>query len=240
MIISITGGKGGTGKTTVAINASIILSQLNKKVLLVDCDFGSGKCHGYLGTYSFKNISDLLKNEPIEKIIVKKHGIDFIDNPSGDEHMANMTNMERNIIIDNIVKVSENYDFVILDTSAGIGANVTSLLRISDQVFFVVQASNRESIIDSYQLAKKTILHNKEIGINFIMNMSDRELGGRQFVKLYNNCNNFLNKETKCLGHINKTKDVNRAITESMPFFVLNPHSKLSKQMILIVKEFLK
>ena len=71
-IIAVTSGKGGVGKTSLSVNLSILASQLNKKVLLVDADIHLGNVDLLLGIQPKYTIADVLSEKVELKDIIEK------------------------------------------------------------------------------------------------------------------------------------------------------------------------
>ena len=93
--IAIASGKGGVGKTTIAVNLSLTLRQMGSRVSLMDADFGLANAHILLGINPKKTIRDLLKNGlPLEDIIeTGPLGLRFI---SGGNGLIDILNIEKN------------------------------------------------------------------------------------------------------------------------------------------------
>ena len=68
--IAITSGKGGVGKTTIAVNLSIALKKISSEVYLLDTDLGMANSHVLLGVNPEHSISDVINNKKISEIIV--------------------------------------------------------------------------------------------------------------------------------------------------------------------------
>ena len=93
--IAVASGKGGVGKTTIAVNLAITLSQKGSKISLMDADFGLANAHIMLGVNPKRSIRDVLKNGlPVEDVIeTGPNGIKFISGGSG---LIDILNVEKN------------------------------------------------------------------------------------------------------------------------------------------------
>ena len=70
--IAIASGKGGVGKTTIAVNLALTLSQMGTKVSPMDADFGLANAHIMLGINPKKTIRDVLKNQMTVEDVIEK------------------------------------------------------------------------------------------------------------------------------------------------------------------------
>jgi len=59
-VIAVTGGKGGVGRSSVSVNLGIALSQMGRRVVLLDADLGLANIDVLLGLTAGLNISDVL------------------------------------------------------------------------------------------------------------------------------------------------------------------------------------
>ena len=154
-VISVTSGKGGVGKTNIAVNLALSLLRKNKKVLIIDADLGLANVNVLFNLKSDKNINDLLKNDAtVEDIIIEgPGGINILPASSGIFSMARIDDKDQHILLAHLNKLSSAYDYIIIDTGAGIGKNVMFFNSISHHVVLVV-TSEPTSITDAYALIK--------------------------------------------------------------------------------------
>ena len=95
--IAIASGKGGVGKTTIAVNLALTLTKMGSKVALFDTDFGLANSHIMLGINPKKTIRDLIKNNASINEVIENGpaGLRFISGGSG---LIDILNIEKNSI----------------------------------------------------------------------------------------------------------------------------------------------
>ncbi len=184
-VISVASGKGGVGKTSIALKLAQTLSTNNYKVLLIDCDYNLSNCMVKLGLPINDNFYLLLKGiKKFEDCIVSYHGIDILSGCNGDLNL-----FENNLRIDmpliNLIQDKKSdYDYIILDSPAGLGRDALALNAYSD-FRFVVISPDKSSITDSYSLVK---ILNKKFGVNkfhLLMNKIGSEQQYKKIVKSF-------------------------------------------------------
>jgi cell division ATPase MinD len=138
-IINICSGKGGVGKTTVALNLAVALQKFGKKVVVVDCNLTTSHVGLYLGTYSLPNtLNNFLRGDARLQDVVYTHnsGIRFIPaslNPK------DLININADNLKSELVKTFSDYDFVLIDSAPGIGREATIAMNASDETLFVAE-----------------------------------------------------------------------------------------------------
>lgn len=182
-VISIANQKGGVGKTTTAINLSACLAEAGKKVLLIDID-PQGNATSGVGVNKRKvenSIYELLIGEcKIEEVIIKDvvENLDLIPaniNLAGAEiELIDVENREY-ILKNNIEKVKDNYDFIILDCPPSISMLTVNAMVASDTVLVTLQCEylameGLGEILRTISLVKKKLNKNLIIeGVVFTM-----------------------------------------------------------------------
>jgi len=144
-VISIANQKGGVGKTTTAINLSSSLAAAEKKTLLIDIDPQSNSSSGLSVTSHSPSVYEVLIGvNDIENVVINSY-MPFLDilpsniNLVGAEiEMVDMPNRER-LLGDSIIKVRDNYDYIIIDCPPSLGLLTLNSLSASDSVLIPVQ-----------------------------------------------------------------------------------------------------
>ncbi|HMB00545.1 MAG TPA: P-loop NTPase [Spirochaetota bacterium] len=161
-IITIAGGKGGTGKSTFAINLALTISGLSRKrVLLADADFNLPNLAHLLGIVPEVSIENLLRknNKLVSKIKQTGLGFDLLcyrneHNSFLEAPLPPLKRLLRRIC-------SLNYDYIIFDISAGIHNSLPALGKISTDIIMVAVPTVL-SLMDAYTMLKVCDRHIKK------------------------------------------------------------------------------
>ena len=234
-VITITSGKGGVGKSNIAINLAISLSRLGKKVIVLDADFGLANVEIMLGIRPLYNLSDLMfKGKSLSEIITKgPENVGFISGGSGIKEMANLTKEQLINLSSRLSELDRQADVVIIDTGAGISENVMEFVMSSAEVFLVA-TPEPTSITDAYALLK-TLDHQPEFTrehcrIKLIANKVDNKKSGRElFEKLSIVADKFLNISLEYTGAVPADANINKAVMKQQPLAIAFPNSQASK-----------
>jgi chromosome partitioning protein len=145
MIVSIVNQKGGTGKTTTAINLSCALARLNKKVLLIDMDSQGHIAYSFAIPKQNVTISELMLGEStIEQAMVNREGVHII---TGDSRLVDvdlylMDNKQKWFVLKDVLSsVKDKFDFIFIDCSPSLSLLTLNALCASDRIIVPVQLS---------------------------------------------------------------------------------------------------
>lgn len=241
-VIAVTGGKGGVGKSTVTLNLSILLSQMGFKVALFDADLGLANINLMLGIKVTNTIQQVLSGEcHLEDIFVRwSDNLTVIPSASGVQSLADADSIASRNIMDAFDNLLDQFDYLLIDTAAGISNQVLSFSAASDETI-VVACDEPASLSDAYAVIK---LLNQNRGVKrfyILANMLSKiEEGKSVYARLSNLCDRFLQVNLKYLGGLPRDKSVNLATKLSKPVVEHFPSAKVSVCMIEMAHKLVK
>lgn len=152
--IAVSSGKGGVGKTSVAIKLAKLLETQGERVLLIDCDYNLSNTAVKLGFPLEDKFYDLLTSKiSFEESLHKDGNFHLLSACNGHlDLFENGAGLE-NLIIDIISAHSDAYDSIVLDCPAGLTKEICALNSYCDYRFVVI-TPDKSSITDSYSLIK--------------------------------------------------------------------------------------
>lgn len=226
-VIAVTAGKGGVGKSNVSVNLAVTLAQGGNKVMLLDADLGLGNIDIMLGLHTKYDLSHVIQGAcQLNDIILQgPNGLKIIPAASGTEFMAQLGLRQHAGIIDAFNELTEDLDYMIIDTAAGISETVLSFTR-SAQELLVVVCDEPTSLTDAYALIK---VMSKRYGwskFHIVANMVRSEKDGRDlFNKLFRVSEQFLDVKLDYLGAIPFDEHVHKAVKSQKPVLMAYPDS---------------
>ncbi len=234
--ISITGGKGGVGKTSVSLRMARELASLGHRVLLIDCDTNLSNTAIKLGLPLDDTFWKLLSAEKdFRECVISRDGFDLLPACNGNVELFESRLALDEIIIDIISSHESEYDFVLLDCPAGLGRESLTLNAWCEHRFIVV-TPDKSSITDSYSLVKVLATRFGIKENHLLVNMIQND---RQFQKvvmtLSETIENFLGCRTHVLGGLRKI-DVSAEGFDT--FFLSEQGSEWHKNFFKIIQQF--
>ena len=234
-VITITSGKGGVGKSNIAINLGIQLMHMGMRVILFDADFGLANIEVMFGAIPKYNLKDVIEGrKKLTEIITDgPEGIRFISGGSGVEGLANLSKIQLSNLLRGMSELDELADVVIIDTGAGISDSVLEFVAAGSEVFLVT-TPEPTSVTDSYSLLKA--LHNyggfskEHTQIKLIANKVPNSAEGKLLHEKLNVVSEkFLGMSIGFLGAIPTDEHVIKAIMKQSPVSMSFPNAKSVK-----------
>ena len=229
-VITITSGKGGVGKTHIAVNLGLALTQKGHKVLILDADLGLANVNILFGFKAQNNIADVLKGVVgIQNIVVSlPSGVDVIPSSSGVADIVNLNSSDRYRLLSAIQELCYQYDYMIVDTATGIGDSVIYFNMAAEENIIVVTPEST-SIADAYALIKVLHQNSKAQEFSILVNKNPENADGRlTYAKLAKITDRFLDVRLRYLGSIANDEVVDESLKRQMPYTELFPTARAS------------
>ncbi len=228
-IIAVSSGKGGVGKTNIAINLALAYAQLGKRVVVMDADLGLANVNVVLGVIPRYNLYHLIrKQKTLREIVVDTaYGIQIIAGASGFSKIANLSEDERKTFIGELAALA-NADVIVIDCAAGVSSNVISFVAAADDAI-IVTTPEPTAITDAYGIIKiiATEIENLDIGLKLVVNRVRSVVEGKRVAeRVITIAGQFLNLKVDYLGCVYEDPVVHAAVARQKPFLVMDPRSK--------------
>ena len=224
-IVAVTGGKGGVGKTMLAVNAAFAVARTGRRVLLVDLDLGLADVGVLLGRSPVATIEDVVVSDldPRAALVQVAPGLDALCGGGGSPAMADLAPPARMRIVGLLKELAREYDLVLCDGAAGIGSDALHFLAAADHVVLVT-TPDPAALTDAYGLVKALDAfgeqHGREIPTpEVVVNRaaSPEEADGVA-TRLRAVCERFLSRSPKSAGWLPASGLVELACRVQRPF----------------------
>jgi len=232
-VYAVTSGKGGVGKTFIAVNLSILLSKAGARVLLIDADLGLANVDLMTGISTPHTIEEVVKGEAsiFNSLADGPEGLTILPASSGLGRIQEMGAENMAIFRKELLKLENAFDLIFIDTGAGISANVVDFVFMADEVI-VIMTPEPTAFADAYAMVKLVSLQKPEMKVGIIVNIArNEEDGERIFSKFSEIVKRFLERSIMYRGTILRDMAVSEAVIRQVPL-VLSSGSTPSIQSI--------
>lgn len=230
LTVAVMSGKGGVGKSNVAVNISICLAERGLRVALVDLDMGLANADLLMNLHPRYTIAHLVAGvRTIDEISVAgPGGIRFIPGASGMHGLANLSEFERQNLISQLQKLEANTDIIVFDLGAGISRNVTSFAHAADRAW-VVTTPEPPALTDAYATIKALHREQYRSPIALVVNMANSRAEAQlAFRRVAGVARKFLNFPIADGGYMLQDTAVELAVQARCPFVIRYPGSNAS------------
>jgi flagellar biosynthesis protein FlhG len=226
-ILAVTSGKGGVGKTFVAANLALALVRRGRKVLLLDADLGLANLDIVLNIHPTKTLHDVLTGSAtIDEVVMRAPcGVAVLPAASGLVEYSRLTGDVQDELRTAIAELGRRYDYLLLDTGAGISDIVLFTASLAQDVL-VVATPEPTSIADAYATIKILSMLQKREDFWLVLNQVKKASeGGRLARQLQGVVDRFLNPQLGAEIRLHHLGDI--------PFDPLVPDSVRKRKLLL-------
>jgi flagellar biosynthesis protein FlhG len=229
--IAITSGKGGVGKTNIAVNLALALCKTGKRVVLFDADLSLSNAYILMGLSPKQTIVDALEADlPLSQVCTDgPMGLKLISGVSGLNELMNMSAKSRHRIIRSLRELSTEFDYLVVDTAAGIEDNVLDFVFACNRVLVVV-VGEPAAFIDAYACIKVLSQFGRVTHFDVVVNLARDEAHGADVFKRFKGIvDRFLTANLYHVGTIPEDEHLLASVNNCVPPLVSAPDSKASQ-----------
>lgn len=231
--IAITSGKGGVGKSNVAVNLGVALAQRGQRVVLLDADLGLANADVLCGITPRRTIEHVLDGRAsLREIMVPgPGGFMLVPGASGVAGLAELGPMQRRHLLSELTRLERESDVILVDTGAGIGSSVVGFAVAAERAV-VVCTPEPTSITDAYGMIKSLQAASDATSIHLVVNMAENEQEGLHVHgRIQQACRTFLGLSVELAAVIPRDPLVPAAVRNQLPFLISSPNAPASLRM---------
>jgi len=212
-VIAICSGKGGVGKTFFSVHLAEYAAKKGKRVLLLDADLGLANVDVMLGISPKGSLLELVRGEKglSDLIVPARAGFDVLPGGSGLYELTALDTEQQQVMMNEMRRISSDYDLVLIDAAAGIGDNVLYFVSASESAL-VVLTPDPTSLTDAYALIK--VLSRQRNMRRFMVAVNQAEVFDAQvaFKRLLSVADRYLDVHLDYVGNLPHSPDVREAV----------------------------
>lgn len=224
-VLAVTGGKGGVGKTNLAVNLAIAMHAMGRGVVLLDADLGMSNVDVLLGTTPAYHLGHVLAGERqiTDLIYPGPGGLRLVAAGTGMTDLADLARADLQRLVAAMDVLTATADYLLLDTGAGIGRNVLAFTLAADEVL-VVSTPEPTALADAYAVIKAVANHNRALTLRLVLNQVEGpEEAERAGARLTQAVLRFVGVPLEGAGCVPHDPAVRRAVRRQVPFVLDAP-----------------
>ena len=240
--LAIASGKGGVGKSCLALNLAAEMARRGERVLLLDGDLGLGNIGLLLGSGGEWTFEDaLLGHCAVAAALIE-----------GPEGLAVLTASAEGAtdfwsevaiatsVIEDFERLVAGFDVLVIDTGAGIADKTIDLVIAADEVLLLV-TPEPTAIADAYAAFKALLIRRPDLVAGLVVNMADSaDEAAELHAKFAELASRFLGAKIDNRGYIPLDRHVREAVKRQVPFVLTAPPSPAAQALMRLARHYEK
>jgi flagellar biosynthesis protein FlhG len=231
--IAVTSGKGGVGKTTVAVNLAVAFARQGRRVLLFDADLGMANVHIFAGINPTATLLDVVdRRATLEQVLQPgPAGIQVICGASGISRLADLNGAVLEALGRELLRVAADFDVLVIDTGAGISAAVTHFLALVQETV-VVAAPSLAATLDAYGVVKAVHENRLRTHLHVLINQAEDDQQAARVLERITGCaSRFLQRSLATVGSLPRDPAFEQANHSRRPLVLTHPESPSAQRL---------
>ncbi len=236
-VIAVSSGKGGVGKTNIAVNMGLTLAKRGIRVALLDADLGTANVDVLMGIRPQYHLQHLITGQrSLAEIMVETpSGLKIIPGASGLPDLVDLPDAQRDVLLRSMMALDGTVDLLLIDTGAGVGRNVVQFILSAGEVLLVT-TPEPTAVTDAYALMKVLSGYRLPLAIKLVVNNAGRGEGEAVVERLTTVAEQFLGRSIEPVGILPHDKNVPLAVRRQTPVVEFNPQSPLAMALNLLAE----
>jgi flagellar biosynthesis protein FlhG len=235
-VIAVASGKGGVGKSNIALNLAIELSHRGRPSCLLDADLGLANASILAGVTPKRTLGHLLRGEArIEEILTRgPMNLGIISGCMGVAAMADLSAEDRQRLLKAFSFFDRRWEYLVLDLGAGIAANVIDFLERADRII-VVTTPEPPAMADAFGLVKALAERKSGKRISVVVNRAASITEARRTAERFADVAlRYLDQTVDWGAFIMEDALVRKAVQERRPFSAFARSSRPARSIALL------
>ena len=230
--MAVLSGKGGVGKSNLAVNLAVAMVRAGKRVVLLDADLGMANVDLLCGVSPKFNLSHLVRGQKsLDEVLTPlANGVLLLPGGAGVQGLADLDDNDLSLLIDKLSAVEKIADILLIDAGAGIHRNTLSFGVAADMTILVT-SPEPTSIRDAYGVLKTlTISTGGKMEVTLVVNMAASHAEGKQIAeRIQMAAHQFLSISVAYGGTVVVDDSVGKAVRSCVPLLLSHPNSPAAR-----------
>ncbi|MCA9514585.1 MAG: MinD/ParA family protein [Myxococcales bacterium] len=172
-VLAIASGKGGVGKTNLAVNLAVAFAHLGRRALLIDGDVSLANADVLLDVEPRSCLGAVLAGrQGIEEALVRSpYGVTLLPGTSGEADLATLDDHQKMALLAALDSLGDAFDTVVVDTGAGLGANTLFFASAAEELI-IVTTPEPTALVDAYATVKAVVRRTGARRVGLVVNQA--------------------------------------------------------------------